>query len=786
MAKTEKLKNRILKLNYLSIIGVVVVFSILSFASVYYVLNMSLQRDIEFTKQEYINSKKATIKNQVDNLINYINYISKTETQKKLERLKQDVEFLSDVVKNIPLEKLPMFFNRYIFEHSFYKVIVRENNKVIFHHGNLPEELFDYKPKGKIDIFIKNKKYYLYSKELKLKNRHYIIILALTQQDIDKMIQKKVINLVHTMQFVFNNGYISIIKIENFNGGKKFAKFVAYPKNHDWEGFYLNDDKKDAKGVEYRKEYLKLITTKGEGYFVYWFKRNGKLYKKISYVKLYKPYNWAIFGGIYIDEVNNLINLKKERIKNELREILKIYLIISTLFVVVVFLITKYENKLLKRVIEDYEKEISRKNKELEEVNKKLDLLNKNLKQEVERKTQELLKSYVTDKLTNLPNRERFLYDIKRNPNKCIGLLNIDSFKEINDFYGMEIGDKVLMKVGEFISKYTPVYKLSADEYGILGDDCNVVHDIVEKVIRNIEKNNIKIDGHEIEISLSAGIGESIEKADMALKYAKNKKMGKIVIFDENLEIVKNYKEYMEWKNIIKQALRDDKIIPYVQPIVDAKTKETKKYEVLLRLEHNGKIYPPFFLEHAKRAGLYVDLQKVMIKKSFEVFSKIDSKFSINLSVMELSNVSFKKYLLDMIDKYKVSEKLTIELLEDEKLMDEELLGFLIFLKEMVGVEIAIDDFGSGNSNISYLIRKMPVTILKLDGSLIKDMMKNENNKKLIQVIVSMAKIFELKTIAEFVENAEIAECLEKYGVDCLQGYYFSKPFDINNLKEKE
>ncbi|NPA87919.1 MAG: hypothetical protein GXO01_04355, partial [Epsilonproteobacteria bacterium] len=99
MAKTEKLKNRILKLNYLSIIGVVVVFSILSFASVYYVLNMSLQRDIEFTKQEYINAKKATIKNQVDNLINYINYISKTETQKKLERLKQDVEFLSDVLK---------------------------------------------------------------------------------------------------------------------------------------------------------------------------------------------------------------------------------------------------------------------------------------------------------------------------------------------------------------------------------------------------------------------------------------------------------------------------------------------------------------------------------------------------------------------------------------------------------------------------------------------------------------------------------------------------------------
>jgi EAL domain-containing protein (putative c-di-GMP-specific phosphodiesterase class I) len=103
----------------------------------------------------------------------------------------------------------------------------------------------------------------------------------------------------------------------------------------------------------------------------------------------------------------------------------------------------------------------------------------------------------------------------------------------------------------------------------------------------------------------------------------------------------------------------------------------------------------------------------------------------------------------------------------------------------MVGIEIAIDDFGSGNSNISYLLERFPVTILKIDGSLVKDVLEFENNQKLIKVIASMARIFNLTTIAEFVENKEIADMLEKYGICCLQGYYFSKPFDARELIEE-
>jgi len=795
MFQNEYLKRKILKTNYLSIFIIVIIFAFLSFISVYYVLYASLQRDIEFTKKEYITTQKSIIKNQVQNLVDYIDYMYFVEKRNRLKKLSKDIEFLSKAFNALPHDNLSTFLNKYIYEHSYYSIVVKNNKEIVFQKGILPKNFdIDKLKENKLNTLVDGKDtYFARIKKINYNNDEYKIALLIPKSTIDSEVKSKIVDFIHNLDFIFNNGYISIIQILNFNGGKNFAKFIAYPKNPSWEGFYLDSSKKDAKGREYRKEYLKLLREKKEGFFVYWFKKNGKLYKKISYVKLYKPFNWAVFAGVYINEVNNVIEKKKALIKKEIKQILRIYVIMSMIFLIIVFLITKYENKMLKKILDTYEAKISKKNQELQLANQKLlmlndklENLNKNLQQEVEKKTKELLQSYITDKLTNLPNREKMLYDLKKLPKKCVALLNIDSFKEINDFYGIEIGDEVLKKVGEIISKFTPVYKLSADEYGIISTDCKELKELVNKVINHIEKQHLTINGLDIEISLSAGIGENIEDADMALKYAKGEKIGKVVVFNENLEIVKNYEEYVEWKKIIKNAIREEKIIPYVQPIVDANTKAIRKYEALIRLEHNGNIYSPFFfLEHAKRAGLYVELQKIMIKKTFEVFSKLDVGFSINLSVMELSNSSFKKYLLDMIDKYDVSDKLTIELLEDEKLQDEELLGFLIYLSEMVGVKIAIDDFGSGNSNLSYLIQKMPVSILKIDGSLIKEILSNKNNQKLIKVLVLLAKIFNLKTVAEFVENEAIAKMLENYGVDCLQGYYFSAPFDIRKLKER-
>ena len=122
-----------------------------------------------------------------------------------------------------------------------------------------------------------------------------------------------------------------------------------------------------------------------------------------------------------------------------------------------------------------------------------------------------------------------------------------------------------------------------------------------------------------------------------------------------------------------------------------------------------------------------------------------------------------------------------VELLEDEELLYPEVISFLIVLNKM-GVEIAIDDFGSGYSNFSYLITKLPVTILKIDGSLIKNIVEDEKHYRLLRSIVNMGKEFNLSIVAEFVENKDIVTLLEDLNVDYLQGYYFSEPFDMREL----
>jgi diguanylate cyclase (GGDEF)-like protein len=475
-------------------------------------------------------------------------------------------------------------------------------------------------------------------------------------------------------------------------------------------------------------------------------------------------------------KAEKIIEKRKIQIKNDLYKLFELSVFILLSFLIVVFFITRYENVLIARIIDSYEKKIKARNKKLQN-------LNKNLQKEVSRKTDELMRSLFIDPLTSLPNREKLLSDIEKH--KYVAILNVNSFKEINDFYGLEVGDEVLKRLAEILKKYD-AYKLPSDEFAIIGDDEDELKQKVEKICKEVENHKFSLqDNINIDISLSAGIGENLQKADMALKFAKSRKATNIMVYNDNLPIVKEYKNNIKWKNILKTVIKENRVIPYVQPIVNAETYETEKYECLIRVEYEGEIYAPHhFLEISKQTGQYFELQRIMIDKCFSAFKDIDYKFSINLSALELSNEQFKEFLVGKITEYDVSEKLIIELLEDENLSDEELMGFLIFLHTM-DVEFAIDDFGSGHSNLSYLLSKLPVSILKIDGSLIKNVNTDVNNYKLVKALVNMAKIFNLSVVAEFVENEEVAQTLKKLKVDYFQGYYFGKPEPLNEILRK-
>ncbi|MEO1923215.1 MAG: cache domain-containing protein, partial [Nautiliaceae bacterium] len=493
MRRVEAFKERILKLNSLSIFLIIILYSIISFGIVYFILNSSLQRDIEFTKKEYFNTKKTIVKNQVLNLVNQINQVFDRKHQYFEKKLHKNVEYLASLLLNKPeshyssvilkFKKLDPRFDYFVLDSDLDLIYTTRKHSSLYDKEEIKKIINNLKSNDSLTIKTYNDRYFISGKEFVSNGKKYWIFSLVSSKVVHNAIKDAVKEMLYSVKFNKNKGYLSIIEIKKINGGKKYGKFVAIPIKPEWEGVYLNDNKKDAKGIEYRKEYLKLLREKGEGYFTYWFKgKDGELYRKISYIKLYKPFNWAIVGGIYINELNNLVHEKEEKIKKELSKIFKYYLLISAIFLIIVYFVTKYENKMLETIIDNYEKKIQRQNEQLKR-------LNQNLQKEVEKKTKELLESYFIDPLTKLPNREKLLSD--KDEDSYIALMNIDSFKEINDFYGIEAGDEVLIKISEILKKIDLPYKLAGDEFAFLDKDLESLKEKVNKVFEMFESNKL-------------------------------------------------------------------------------------------------------------------------------------------------------------------------------------------------------------------------------------------------------------------------------------------------------
>jgi len=202
------------------------------------------------------------------------------------------------------------------------------------------------------------------------------------------------------------------------------------------------------------------------------------------------------------------------------------------------------------------------------------------------------------------------------------------------------------------------------------------------------------------------------------------------------------------------------------------------KYEALIRLEkEDGTIvYPASFIDEAKESKLLNKLTKIMLIKSFEIFRHHDCSFSINLSFSELLDEKNQDEIIKILDDYgRHAKKLTFEILEDDAIEDYELLNRFLNKVQKYGVDIAIDDFGSGYSNFGHII-SMNTHFLKIDGSLIKIVDYDVQARVLVKSIVDFAKSMQIKTVAEFVHSKDVYDTVERLGVDCVQGFYLGKP----------
>lgn len=405
------------------------------------------------------------------------------------------------------------------------------------------------------------------------------------------------------------------------------------------------------------------------------------------------------------------------------------------------------------------------------------------------------------DNLTQLPNRVKLIKDLQDDlvGIDALAVIDINSFKEINDFFGHRIGDNVLKAVVDiinhmiiFVKDKVTLYKFSADVYCLAnhGLSHKDFEDLTIYILGAIEAEILREDEHEIDLRATAGITFSTKNnklitANLALQAAKKQNKDYLVFYEE-LDSLREYENNMLWTKKLKKALDKDNIIVYYQPIINKETMNVDKYECLVRMydeEDDKVILPLFFLDVSKKANQYTNITKIVIEKSFKEFEKLDFEFSINVSYEDIKNKSFLSFIKNRLNRYNVANRVVWEILEDESIKDYDiLLDFISKVKQM-GCKVAIDDFGSGYSNFEHIL-KMNVDYLKIDASLIKNIVTDQNSYKVVKTVVDFANSLDIKTIAEYVENEDIFNITKDLGVDFFQGYHFSTPIPKPGLEQ--
>ena len=600
-----------------------------------------------------------------------------------------------------------------------------------------------------------------------------------------KELQNIIMNDISNMRFG-DNGYFYIYNYDGVN--------LMHPIKPHLTGKNLYN-LKDKNGVLLIQELIK-ASQRGGGYVDFmWDKPStNKLTKKLGYAIGIDKWKWMIGTGIYMDDVDKVVKEKELELDANSFNILQNFIITSIFIIVIMsFILIKlmgriqiifleYNNKLI-NYQKNLEKDVQTKTKQIQDKNSELNY-----------------KIY-HDNLTDILNRVSLQEYIKNNNDQvALAILDIKEFSKLNNIYGEYAGDEILKVFARVLVKLFKdenfvVYRISGDKFAILNQNITATAKGCKDTIKTklaflLDKPlEVVVDEQVLDVVLQYIVGiaqgvssqKLIEQADMALNYAK-KQHKQIVIYSKELHIEDVYKEDMRITQIVKNAIIQDRVVPFFQAIV--KTDETS-YECLVRIKNeDGTIISPnLFLPVIKQTEYYSKITKIMIEKSFKYFQNSGISFSINLSFEDISNKSTRQYISEKINQYNVSSQLILEILESESIDNFDIVRKFITDMRSLGVKIAIDDFGSGYSNFAYLLELKP-DFVKIDGSLIKDMHIDKDAYIMVKNIARFLQEMDLKIIAEYVHNKEIYDITKELNFDGLQGYFLAKPLpDIKGIK---
>ena len=409
------------------------------------------------------------------------------------------------------------------------------------------------------------------------------------------------------------------------------------------------------------------------------------------------------------------------------------------------------------------------------------------------------------DLLTNLPNRALFydslnhiLSKANRNSSKvALMFLDLDNFKTINDTLGHDYGDILLKEVSSKLKSILRsediVSRLGGDEFTIILDGIadNAFPSVVAKKIIDTLAAPIKLKDEIGYIGSSIGIAiypddtkdkdELIKFADMAMYRAKESGKNTFRYFTASMD--SESREKMELTNDLREAVVNDELKLYYQPIIDIKEAKVALFEALVRWEHPkyGLISPDSFISLAEEGGFMVKVGRWILKNACKKIKSLeekgyDVKIAVNVSSKQLTQNHLEETTKMIVKESGIDPKhLELEvtegfLMENIKKVED----ILSNLKEF-GISISIDDFGTGYSSLSRL-KSLPITKLKIDKSFVDDIVEESQDKEIVKVIISLANSLGLEVVAEGVESKEQLKILKDLGCRLVQGYYFSKP----------
>ena len=421
------------------------------------------------------------------------------------------------------------------------------------------------------------------------------------------------------------------------------------------------------------------------------------------------------------------------------------------------------------------------------------------------------------DSLTNLPNRalfmEHLIMAIKRGKRRknyffAVIYMDIDRFKLVNDSLGHNIGDKLLVefanRIQDLLRDIDTLARFGGDEFVILLEDIedeNYAVEITKRLQKSL-KSPFEIKGNDIYAPASFGIVLNtrmydnpeiiIRDADAAMYYAKEKGKSQFKIFDNTLH--EKALSLLQIETDLRKAMANKELDLYYQPIVSLDNISILGFEALIRWNHptQGLVYPDSFISVAEETGLIIPIGRWVLKKACRDLRKWDKQVKSKLPLFMSVNISSKQFLRpSLIDDIKEildetglpPDQLKLEITETALMEDfHETIPLIHRLKDF-GVQIVIDDFGTGYSSMSYL-QQLPIDTLKVDQSFISRIKNNidNENKNIVETIVSLAHKLGLQVVAEGVETAEQQSILSNMKCQLAQGFLFSKPLEKKKM----